>query len=69
MSTELHFSVQVCLTHQQAMALFESIGSWENVRLRKLNISHNNLASIPSYILAKALLKLDEVQLAEQKFG
>ena len=51
------------------MALFESIGSWENVGLRKLNISHNNLASIPSHILAKALLKLDEVQLAEQKFG
>ena len=56
-------SLQVGLTHQQAMALFEAIGSLENVRLRKLNLSHNNLADVPSQILAKAVIRLNEVQL------
>ena len=45
------------------MALFEAIGSLEKVRLRKLNLSHNNLAHVPSQILAKAVIKLNEVQL------
>ena len=45
------------------MALFEAIGSLEKVRLRKLNLSHNNLANVPSQILAKAVLRLNEVQL------
>ena len=43
------------------MALFEAIGSWENVRLRKLNVSHNNLASVHKQILARAALRLNEV--------
>ena len=43
------------------MALFEAIGGWENVRLRKLNVSHNNLASVHKQILARAALRLNEV--------
>ena len=43
------------------MALFEAIGSLENVQLRKLNLSHNNLANVPSQILAKAVIRLNEV--------
>ena len=53
--------IQVGLTDQQAAALFEAIGSWENVRLRKLNVSHNNLASVHKQILARAALRLNEV--------
>ena len=63
MSTELSPSVQVRLTNQQALVLFEAIGNWENVQLRKLNLSHNNIACLPSHILSRALHKLDEVQL------
>jgi len=52
---------QVGLTHQQALAFFEAIGSWENVLLRKLNLSHNNIACLPSQILSRAVHKLEEV--------
>jgi len=67
---------QVSLTPQQALALFEAIGSWEkNVRLRKLNLSHNNIACLPSQILSTAVHKLEEVTMyhtnvtAEQVVG
>jgi len=53
---------QVGLTPPQALALFEAIGSCEkNVQLRKLNLSHNNIACLPSQILSRAVLKLEEV--------
>ena len=49
------------------MALFEAIGSLENVRLRKLNLSQNKIANVPSQILAKAVIKLNEVQLVKME--
>ena len=56
------FSVQVSLTEHQAVAIFTAIGEQEEeLRLQNLNLSHNNLAAIPSLSLARAVVKLHEV--------
>ena len=56
------FSVQVSLSQHQAVAIFTAIGEQEEeLRLQNLNLSHNNLAAIPSLSLARAVVKLHEV--------
>jgi len=53
---------QVSLTQHQAVAIFTAIGEEEKeLRLQNLNLSHNNLAAIPSLSLARAVVKLHEV--------
>ena len=54
--------MQVSLTEHQAVAIFTAIGEQEEeLRLQNLNLSHNNLAAIPSLSLARAVVKLHEV--------
>ena len=54
--------MQVSLTEHRAVAIFTAIGEQEEeLRLQNLNLSHNNLAAIPSLSLARAVVKLHEV--------
>ena len=50
------------LTNQQADALFSAI-STTSCRLRKLSVGHNNLSSVQTGLLEKALVRLEDVDL------
>ena len=51
------------LTHAQAVALFSPVHQ-RGSTLRKLNIRGNNLAGVPAGLLARATIRLQELNMA-----
>ena len=57
------------LTTEQLSVLLTALGNSEGLKLRRLNLTRNDLSSVPSPLLSRAVLRLEEATLFMTKLS